>query len=104
MYSINGIGTKLYGRAMKNQDGSYVATKWIIFLLLPIIPLSSYRVTRGKTESSISPFPIFGEKTNYTMKKISLNWSQVGKTYLVSWGPVLLTLLFIVWYLSTYYS
>ncbi len=44
LYTLNGIGTTLYGQAQKRDDGTYIATQWLAFVFLPIIPLGSYWV------------------------------------------------------------
>jgi len=84
MYSVYGIGTILYGYAEINKnDHSYIATKWFTISYLPIIPLGSYRVWYGLTESTFSFFS-FGSKTYLRLIKLKLNWKQVIKAYLVS--------------------
>jgi hypothetical protein len=85
MYSLNGIGTTLYGKREVNPDGSYIATKWFIFLLLPIFPMSSYRVWRGETKTT---FFLPGAKTSYRMQRVKLNWRQVINTYVTIWGII----------------
>jgi hypothetical protein len=42
--SHNGIGTTIYGKRDFLSDESFVTTKWIIFLYVPILPLCSMRV------------------------------------------------------------
>jgi cation transport ATPase len=42
--SNNGVGTTAYGRRDFLADGSFVTTKWIIFLYIPLFPLCSMRV------------------------------------------------------------
>jgi len=42
--SVNGFGTRIYGERDFLPDGSFVTTKWVIFLWIPILPLSSMRV------------------------------------------------------------
>jgi fatty acid desaturase len=42
--SHNGVGTKAYGRRDFLADGSFVTTKWISFLHIPLFPLCSMRV------------------------------------------------------------
>jgi hypothetical protein len=42
--SLNGTGTRIYGRRDFRTDGSFVTTKWISFLWVPLIPLRSMRV------------------------------------------------------------
>lgn len=98
MYSINGIGTTLYGKTDINfQDNSYIATEWFIFLLLPIFPISSYRVWRGETKAKFLPLP--GSNTEYRTIKVKLNWKQVIRTYLIIWGIFILTISLFVWFL-----
>jgi hypothetical protein len=43
-FSINGCGTRYYGKQDKRQDGSYITTEWITFFFIPLIPLRSLRV------------------------------------------------------------
>ena len=43
--TINGIGTKLYGRReYDSQSGTYTATLYFTILYVPIIPIAAYRV------------------------------------------------------------
>ena len=42
--SVNGTGTRVYGKRDFWTDGSFVTTKWITFLWVPLIPLRSLRV------------------------------------------------------------
>ena len=42
--TINGFGTKLYGRRDQKWDGSFWTTKWVVFFWIPLIPLRSYRI------------------------------------------------------------
>ena len=81
MFSIYGIGTTLYGKnEVDPADGSYIATKWFTFFLLPIVPLRSYRVQRGETTVG-GFFPIVGAKTQYKMTSVSISWKQVAQIY-----------------------
>lgn len=94
MLSINGIGTSLYGKNDLKSDGSYVATKWIIFLFLPLVPLHSYRVQRKETESMITALiGMPGSETKYEFYPIPLNWKQIGQTYLFAYGIIALLVL-----------
>ena len=51
--SVNGIGTRIYGKRDFQTDGSFVTTKWVTFLWFPLFPLSSMRVR----PSSNTPVP-----------------------------------------------
>jgi hypothetical protein len=43
--TINGIGTRLYGRRNHDsQSGTYIATLYFTILYIPIIPIAAYRV------------------------------------------------------------
>lgn len=44
MFTLNGVGTRLYGRADQRPDGSYVSTLCFCVLFIPVLPLTSYRV------------------------------------------------------------
>jgi hypothetical protein len=44
LYTLNGIGTTLYGKAQKRDDGTYIATQFFAFVFLPLFPLGSYWV------------------------------------------------------------
>jgi hypothetical protein len=44
-YTLNGIGTKLYGNYVKCPTCfSVIKRKWFCVLLIPVIPLSRYRI------------------------------------------------------------
>jgi len=97
MKSFLGVGTTLYGRREVWPDGSYIATAWKIFLLLPIIPLASYRVKRGETKATLRSLFIIGARTSYSMLPAVLNTKQITNTYLVGWGtPVLIFIFYVV--------
>lgn len=74
--SVNGIGTKFYGRADEWADGTYITTKWFIFFYLPIIPLRSYRVKR------IDEGGFFANRL-YQTQEVPRNGPQIRKTYAV---------------------
>ena len=90
MYTLNGTGTRLYGQRDEAPDGSYTATKWVVLLFLPLLPLGSYRVL---AESS-SGMEVYRNST-YSLVALPLNWRQVMRTYAVSLfaGPLLLLFL-----------
>ncbi len=74
-YSMNGVGTTLYGHADEWPDGTFVKTKWVIFLFLPVLPLASYRVARVADPDSCA--------VKYRLTPVPLHWRQVLTTYLV---------------------
>jgi len=44
MFTLNGIGTRLYGKSQPAGDGTYIATLWLVLLFVPLWPLGSYLV------------------------------------------------------------
>jgi len=48
MYTLNGVGTRLYGMVDPAEDGTYIATLWITFVFVPIWPLAAYLVLPGQ--------------------------------------------------------
>jgi hypothetical protein len=83
MFSVNGIGTKIYGKDDEAPDGSYVTTKWFVILFLPIVPLGSYRVSESKIMGTLLPVHV---DTNYAMTAVPLNRHQVLRTYTMAAG------------------
>jgi hypothetical protein len=72
-YTINGCGTKYYGRRDQESDGSYITTEWIVFLFLPLMPIGSYRVQLLKSALMSSEYHIW---------KVPLQWRQILNVYL----------------------
>ncbi len=74
MLTINGIGTKIYGKKDQKQDGSYTTTKWFVFFFLPILPISSHRVKDHEKND-------FMQVQYYFLEDIPLDKEQVVSTY-----------------------
>lgn len=96
----NGIGSILYGKKNKHNDGSYQAVEWVIFFFLPLVPLGTYRVRRiGDSELTTTNGIFVGASTPYEMVKIKMDWVQVLTTFFSIY--VIAFLLFIgLYYLS----
>jgi hypothetical protein len=90
-YTLNGFGTRYYGRREPGEDGSYVTTLWITALYIPVLPLGSYRV-----------LPV-GEGTNYVVHssqsyrvlRVPLCWEQVWRVYMVG-APILIIIAWLI--------
>jgi hypothetical protein len=67
-YTLNGCGTRYYGKRDKADDGSYVTSEWITFLYFPLVPIRSFRV-----------WPISSQR--YQTLRVPLCWSQVWNVY-----------------------
>jgi len=88
-YSINGIGTKFYGKRDFRSDSTYLTTEWITFLYIPLVPLRSLRVY------------LWGEKTGFFLGPTSTKSYQVHEKTRPDLGQVLsvyaFTVLAAVW-------
>jgi hypothetical protein len=67
--TINGCGTKWYGKSLEESDGSYVVTEWITFLWVPLIPLGSKRVIQI-------------DESEFRVKPTALHWPHVLLGYI----------------------
>lgn len=91
MGTINGMGTMYYGWC-HNEDGTAEATKWFVFIFLPIIPLKTHKLQllhNPDDEKTVSPTQVLGAilphkeiSDSYTILEVlPLNWNSVIKTY-----------------------
>jgi hypothetical protein len=83
--SLNGTGTHLYGDRERDIGGTYITTKWVVILWVPIIPLSSWRVyPMGEGQVDY----IIGEASRtsqgFQANRVPLNWKQVLNVYAVA--------------------
>ena len=44
LFTINGVGTKIYGKSDEGSDGSYITTLFFTILFIPVIPIKQYLV------------------------------------------------------------
>ncbi len=77
-YTLNGCGTKYYGKREMLSDGSYITIEWIVIAYMPLIPIGSFRV-QPTGESS---YYIIGMSSEYLVQRVPLHWKQIRKTYL----------------------
>ena len=88
MFTVNGVGTKLFGRAPAVDAKGYISTKWLA-LIIPLIPVRTYHIIG---EHSNTP-----DKTFYSMLPLDqLNWRQIKETVREWWLGYLVTLLLLV--------
>lgn len=105
MITYAGTGIKLYGRTEIKTDGSFIATKWISLLYLPIIPLGSYRVwpeidsltMPGSTTMMLKnekiEYKLFGTTKRLKLLKVKWHWKQIMITYLIG---IILFIIFVL--------
>jgi hypothetical protein len=83
LFTLNGVGTTLYGRADPDPaTGSYVATLYFVILMLPILPLARYRVI----EHPGRRFQFLGKQPFRAMDRWWLGLASGGVALLVLWG------------------
>lgn len=84
--TVNGIGTKWYGKALPASDGSYVVTEWVTLVYLPVIPLGSKRViwdNGANSENVAKPWYSRSSGTFYRTVKVPMYWPHVFKAYAI---------------------
>jgi len=87
-FSINGIGTTFYGSADPHEDGSYVVTKWVIFVYIPLAPLGSMRIWPISQDDVPWYKRDMGSKFHY--EKVPLHMPHLLKGWGVTLGLFLL--------------
>jgi hypothetical protein len=79
MMTINYCGSRLYGKTP--TENGYIATKWIVFLGFPVLPVTSYEV-RGVVKS----YP----QSRYDMRPLDdFAWPQIIRTGSIGYGILL---------------
>jgi hypothetical protein len=80
-YTIQGVGTRFYGKRDFRQDGTYITTEWAVLFHLPLVPLRSLRVRylgvgRSPSEPGLAPAPLY-----QVCETTRPNWKQVICVY-----------------------
>ena len=88
-FTLNGTGTKYYGAREHDVGGTYITTKWVVVLGIPLIPLSSWRVYPLGDEQFHDHSAIVGREASHTAQafeetRVPLNWKQVVNVYAVT--------------------
>ncbi len=92
-YTFNGFGTTLLDYR-KRDDGLHEATRWIVVLMIPLIPLSAYVIRLGEEERS------YGRESQQfqIIEKIGLSPARV------LWVYFLVALALVPLYLFSYHD
>jgi hypothetical protein len=91
-HSVNGIGTRFYGKRDRAPEGSYVTTMWVTFLYLPILPLRSLRVLPVGEAANF----VIHRSQQYRTTKVPLCWPQIRNVYLTI-SPIILLIAHAIW-------
>ena len=87
-----GLGRTFYGSAAPCGDcGSEVRTLWWVFLLLPVVPLGSYRVIAFEEEAADGT-----STTAFASRRVPFHWMHLVK----GCGASLAALAFLLWILA----
>jgi hypothetical protein len=90
----NGIGTRVYGKRDFRTDGSFITTKWITFLWVPLIPLGSMRV-RPSEKNTLVPDHLWASLFLALGGLLALKWSGRDCVIQSKGRPVLLQVLYV---------
>jgi hypothetical protein len=100
-----GVGTWTYGWAKRQELGgierieaelagynlySYQVVKWVVFCLLPVIPLGTYRVVKQKQGFWSLRLP------TYLTARVEWDWVQVLRHYAIAYGWIIALLIYAV--------
>lgn len=87
--TLNGFGSAYYGRRPL-PDGSYITTKWFVFLFVPIFPVGSERVIEAS-----APYGMTGAwGQSLKVQKVPLDIGLVIRLY--AWMTVIIIAL-VLW-------
>ncbi|HEX2998407.1 MAG TPA: hypothetical protein VHP14_26515 [Anaerolineales bacterium] len=72
-FALDAIGTELHGNIPSPKGSGYIATKWLVFMFLPILPVRSYQID-GEYSKSFHP-------NSASMHPLpELHWTQIRET------------------------
>ncbi len=77
--TVNGCGTKYYGKRELMPDGSYTTTEWIVLVYIPLIPIGSFQVLPISKS-------FLGISNEYLVKRVPFNLKQIRNTYIAVVG------------------
>jgi hypothetical protein len=88
-HTLNGTGTKYYGEREHDVGGTYVTTKWIVLVGIPLIPLSSWRVYPLDDGHFHDHQPLLDRDASHTSQSfmaqpVPLNWRQILNIYAIT--------------------
>lgn len=89
LFTVNGMGTKLYGKEPIHNSERFISTKWLALPGVPLLPVRSYSV-------GIERIPAVNQESYDLQPLTEINWSQVKETIRSSWlGYAILGSLFV---------
>ncbi|HWQ57414.1 MAG TPA: hypothetical protein VN540_00215 [Clostridia bacterium] len=83
--SYNFVGTRLYGK--KPTENGYLATKWIIVALIPILPVATYEIFYEGNLMEEQSGRTNTQSQSFACRALpSLCWKQAVPTLLIGWS------------------
>ena len=76
-----GIGTREYGQRDVQPDGSFVTTKFLVIVFLPLWPLGTRKV-RQKVRENMNVVNV----SRYVVHRLPLCWPQVLRVMAGGWA------------------
>ena len=80
--SINGFGSKTYGKTDFAADGSYITTCWVIACYVPLIPTESWRAWEIVEKKRLFGLIPYTDNSNFYAQDVPLHRQQVLRVYL----------------------
>ena len=88
--SVNLMGTTFIGR--RRTPAGHIATKWLIMLGVPLLPVGSYEVLyTGATTEHVAPIGsswTTGLGVRPLPGRAMFHWPQVAVQWLIAWGTI----------------
>lgn len=92
--SYDFMGTRLYGK--KPTENGYLATKWIIVALIPILPVATYEIFYEGNLMEEQSGRASTQSQSFVCRALpGLCWKQVVPTLLIGWS-ILGAILFVL--------
>ena len=76
-----GIGTKFYGKEDAEQTNACIATKWIVFFYIPILPMGSFQECPVERDNEKNNGAIAIGSPENVVKRVPLQWLHVCNVY-----------------------
>ena len=72
-FTIDGVGTRFFGRSPSSDSHGYISTKWLAIIMVPILPVRSYEIIEENLDGL--------QKMPYLINPLEkLNWAQIRET------------------------
>jgi hypothetical protein len=79
-FIMEGAGTKFFGQSPSPDGRGYISTKWLVFVLIPMVPVRSYQIIEqypgGQNSASVVMVPL--ERLAWFQVRETMWKSKVG--------------------------